>query len=70
MPKYRCTRAVPYTNPACAGHKDLSARQGYYVTADTDVDARAAMDREFPGDRDNPLVRAHGMVLFTADEVA
>ena len=34
----------------CIGQNDLSARQGYYVTADTEGEALAIMRRNFPND--------------------
>lgn len=35
MAHYRLTRPNVYSNPNCPGHKDKSARQGYYVDADS-----------------------------------
>lgn len=37
--EYRITRPELYSNPRCPGHKDLTARQGYYVTAETPEEA-------------------------------
>ncbi len=50
MNHYRCTRDAPYDDPNCPGHKDVTARQGHYVNAETEDDARAKMAREFPGE--------------------
>lgn len=50
--EYRCTRRSPYADPGCFGHKDLSARQGYYVVARSAEDALARMREAFPADRD------------------
>lgn len=35
MNHYRLTRPDVYVNPDCPGHSDKSARQGYYVDAET-----------------------------------
>ncbi len=46
--EYRCTRNEPYNNPNCPGHKQLSARQGYYLMADSVYDALSQMRVKFP----------------------
>ncbi len=48
--EFRCTRRMPYRNPTCPGHKDLTARQGYYVNAPTAALAEAEMRASFPHD--------------------
>lgn len=35
MNEYRITRPEFYANPRCPGHKDVTARQGHYVNAET-----------------------------------
>lgn len=50
--EYRCTRRSVYSSPDCPGHKDLGARQGYYVVARTPEDALARMREAFPADSD------------------
>lgn len=41
MNLYRVTRPEVYSSPSCPGHSDLSARQGYYIEADTPEEARS-----------------------------
>jgi hypothetical protein len=48
MNEYRCTRNYPYRHPDCFGHTNLSARQGYYLKAQSEPEAIAMMEREFP----------------------
>lgn len=50
MNEYRCTRNQPYLNPKCFGHTDLEARQGYYLKAESEEDAIALMEQQFPCD--------------------
>ena len=50
MNEYRLTRNHPYRNPNCFGFADLSARQGFYITADSAVEAEAIMSLDFPED--------------------
>jgi len=48
MPKeYRCTRNALYSHQ-CLGHDDLSARQGYYITATSHEEAWEKMACRFP----------------------
>jgi hypothetical protein len=47
--EYRCTRPNCYP-PRSPGHKDPSARQGYYVNADNPDEARERMREWFPHD--------------------
>jgi hypothetical protein len=48
MPKeYRCTRNASYSHQ-CLGHDDLSARQGYYITAASEEEAWQKMATRFP----------------------
>lgn len=50
MNQYRCTRNQPYVNPKCFGHTNLEARQGFYIKAETEEEAIALMQQEFPYD--------------------
>jgi hypothetical protein len=34
------------------GHEDLSARQGHYIDADDEKEARTEMQRRYPEDKD------------------
>lgn len=45
--EYRCTRNALYSHQ-CLGHSDLSARQGYYVTAASQEEAWQKMACKFP----------------------
>lgn len=47
MKEYRCTRNAPYAHP-CDGRSDLSARNGYYIRAETAPDALQIMTDRFP----------------------
>jgi hypothetical protein len=47
MKKYRCTRKELYTHE-CLGKDNLSARQGYYIEADTEEEAFQKMAIRFP----------------------
>jgi len=48
MPKeYRCTRNASYSHQ-CLGHDDLSARQGYYLMAESSEEAWQKMACRFP----------------------
>lgn len=46
MKEYRCTRNAPYSQP-CDGRSDLSARNGYYIRAETARDALQIMTARF-----------------------
>lgn len=48
---FRCTRPTLY-GPGCAGHKDRTARQGYYIKALTKEQAMRVMLKDFPNDVD------------------
>ena len=48
MNEYRLTRNEPYINPNCFGHTNLAARSGYYFKADSEQDAIAQMEVQFP----------------------
>lgn len=50
MNEYRCTSNAPYSNPKCFGYTDLAARQGYYIKAESEQEAIALMQQEFPDD--------------------
>ena len=50
MIEYRMTLNGPYAEPTCAGHDDISARQGYYVVAFTEDEARDIMLKIFPNE--------------------
>lgn len=58
MKEYRCTRNAPYSHQ-CLGHNDLSARQGYYITANSQEEAWEKMACRFPEEADEG---------FTVDE--
>jgi hypothetical protein len=47
--EWRCTRPNSYP-PRSPGHKNPSARQGYYVRADNRDEAREWMRAHFPND--------------------
>ncbi|MEL4895946.1 hypothetical protein [Crocosphaera sp. Alani8] len=49
MPEYRCTRNASYTSD-CAGRDDLTARQGYYIEAESHEGAWKEMATRFPDD--------------------
>jgi hypothetical protein len=45
--EYRCTRNALYTHD-CLGHDDITARQGYYIKADSAEEALEKMAIRFP----------------------
>jgi thermostable 8-oxoguanine DNA glycosylase len=45
--EYRCTRNAPYAHD-CIGHDDITARQGYYIEAETTEEALQKMTIRFP----------------------
>ncbi len=45
--EYRCTRNALYSHD-CLGHEDILARQGYYITADSQEEAWQKMACRFP----------------------
>ena len=47
MKEYRCTRNALYTDD-CLGRDDLTARQGYYIQANTAEEAWQKMAIRFP----------------------
>ncbi len=47
MQEYRCTRNAPYTHD-CIGHDDITARQGYYIKANSAEEALEKMAARFP----------------------
>ncbi len=49
--EFRCTRRDPYDDPGCPGHKNPSARQGYYLRDASAENALARMRKKFPHDR-------------------
>jgi len=51
LPEFRCTRRRPYIGCDCPGKKNLSARQGYYIRAETPDLAILQMGEHFPEDR-------------------
>jgi hypothetical protein len=51
LPEWRCTRRSPY-HPGCAGHTDLSAREGHYIRAATAEEAKQEMRKRWPADVD------------------
>ena len=50
MTQFRLTRPDCY-EPGCPGHKDPSARQGYYIDADSEEEALLRMKQRFPEDK-------------------
>lgn len=49
MTEYRCTREASYLAD-CPGRLNKQARQGYYKTANSELDARWQMCEDFPED--------------------
>ena len=49
--EFRITRPAVYSNPNCPGHKDVSARQGYYVRAESKEDAKRVFREMVAKDR-------------------
>jgi len=47
--EYRCTRNAPYTHD-CLGHDNITARQGYYIEANSPEEAWEKMATRFPGE--------------------
>lgn len=47
--EWRCTRPALYQCD-CDARTDPSARQGHYITADTEAEARKRMNEKFPDD--------------------
>ena len=68
MKEYRLTRNSSYSNPNCRGHNDLTARQGYYILANSPDEALAEMSARFPDDETGFTVEVMGEVhlLFFA----
>ena len=62
--EWRCTRNVFYRNKNCMGHDDFSTRQGYYIRADTEVEALMQMVRQFPQD----VIDQSAVNAFTVDK--
>lgn len=50
MNEYRLTRNRPYMGTNCPGKTNRSARQGYYITAESKEAALAQMAKDFPED--------------------
>ena len=48
--RYRITRSDMYTSPTCAGYKNLTARQGYFVRAKDENEALDKIAQQFPHD--------------------
>jgi hypothetical protein len=48
--EFRCTRDYPYSNPGCLGFRDAAVRQGHYIAATDEDDARRQMAKLFPED--------------------
>jgi len=51
LKEYRCTRNASYSHQ-CIGRDDLSARQGYYIHADSIEEAWQRMAIRFPEEAD------------------
>lgn len=47
--EFRCTRSALYKHN-CPGRDDIRARQGHYVEAIDEADARRQMCEDFPND--------------------
>lgn len=47
MKEYRCTRNASYSHH-CIGHEDITARQGYYIKANSAKEALEKMFIRFP----------------------
>jgi hypothetical protein len=64
MKEYRCTRNARYAHN-CIGQYDLTARQGYYILANSPEEALQRMAHKFPEDLilDCPLNK-----IFTVEE--
>jgi len=56
MPEFRLTRIEIYNDPNCPGYNDASARQGHYIVAESEEEARKKMAGLFPDE------------IFTCDE--
>lgn len=50
MIEFRMTRRRPYWNCDCPGRKNVRARQGYYIRANTFEEAAQVMREAFPED--------------------
>jgi hypothetical protein len=48
MKEFKCTRNAPYQYSSCLGHTNTSARQGYYINANSKNEAFQAMAKLFP----------------------
>jgi len=48
MNEYRFTRPHVYSSPDCPGHKNPSARQGYYIIASSEQEAFQKMHEQHP----------------------
>ena len=53
MNEYRLTRSRGYDNLTCLGHNNLSAREGYYITAKSELEAFKKMCQLYPLDCGN-----------------
>ena len=51
MKEYRCTRNASYSHN-CIGRDDISARQGYYIQADSVEEAWQKMAIRYPEEAD------------------
>lgn len=48
--EFRLTRIGIYDDPSCAGHNNVSARQGYYIREESKKEARAVLAEQFPNE--------------------
>lgn len=48
--QYRLTRPQCY-NFGCIGYEDVSARQGYYETAESGIEAAEQLKKVYPGEK-------------------
>lgn len=50
MNEYRLTRDRLYSNVNCIGRDDLTARDGHYIVADCELEAKMKMAERYPDD--------------------
>lgn len=50
LKEYRCTRKSLYQHD-CSGRLDVRQRQGHYIIAQSETEAKNIMREEFPEDR-------------------
>lgn len=50
MFEFRLTRIEIYNDPNCSGHNNVNARQGHYIRAESEEEARAQMAKWIPNE--------------------